>query len=118
MVLPVVCSNRQAEGRGVFDCVRACGRACVAEAVRQTTDGVTVLVLFMKPLWAAYIYMVEGFALGQSSVQIVPHKHREYKETGKLTMAQDNRYVEWVERYRMTRCATNGKQRPLRMLRH
>ena len=24
--------------------------------------------------------------------------------------------VEWIERYRMTRCATNGKQRPLRML--
>ena len=27
-------------------------------------------------------------------------------------------FVEWVERYRMTRCATNGKQRPLKMLRH
>ena len=34
--------------------------------------------------------MVEGFALGQSSVQIDPHKHRDYKDNGKLTMTQDN----------------------------
>lgn len=26
--------------------------------------------------------------------------------------------VEWVERYRMTHCATNGKQWPLRLLGH
>ena len=57
MVLPVVCGNRQGGGRGVFDCVRACGRACVAEAVPQTiTEGVTVLVLFMTPLWDTYIH--------------------------------------------------------------
>ena len=68
MVLPVVCSNRQGGGERsirlracVWACVRvgvrACGRACVAEAVPQTiTEGVTVLVLFMTPLWAAYIH--------------------------------------------------------------
>ena len=76
----------RAEGRGVFDCVRACGRACVAEAVPQMiTEGVTVLVLFITPCELP-VCMIEGFALGQSSVQIDPHKHREYKENGKLSM--------------------------------
>ena len=52
MVLP-----GRAEGRGVFDCVRVCGRGFVAEAVPQTiTEGVTALVLFITPLWAAYIH--------------------------------------------------------------
>ena len=78
MVLPRVYSDRQGEGErsirlracvwarvcvGVRLCgracvgVRVCGRACVAEVVSQTiTEGVTVLILFTTPLWAAYIH--------------------------------------------------------------
>ena len=56
MVLPVVCSNRQGGGESGIR-LRACGRTCVAEAVPQTiTEGVTVLVLLMTPLWAAFIH--------------------------------------------------------------
>ena len=82
MVLPVVCSNRKGGGERS---IRLRERACVGEAVPQTiTEGVTAPVLLAATVGVP-IYMIEGFALGQSSVPSTLHRtlRNRWKEIGR-----------------------------------